>query len=367
MTRAEIPTPALLLDLDRFERNLQKMAAHVKGANKKLRPHAKTHKCPEIALRQVAAGAVGVCVAKVGEAEVMAAAGVRNLLITTEVVGPEKIGRLLGVLDRQPETMAVVDHPDNVSELGQAMARAGRVLNVLIDVDVLGRRTGVQPGEPALELAQTVRRQPALNLRGLQGYAGHCAHVIGFEERRRTSRRCMSRLMKTRELFEKHGVPVDIVSGGSSGTFNIDSELEGLTELQSGSYCVMDLDYRRIGGKSGGPAYDDFEMALTVLTTVISVPSAEMAMIDAGLKAFSTDKPFVPEAVEWPGVEYSWAGDEHGRLTLTEAGRLPHLDDRIEFYPPHCDPTINLYDQIYAMRGDKVEGVWEIAGRGRSQ
>src|SRR5215469_3636364 len=367
MTRAEIPTPALVLDLDRFERNLQKMAAHVKGANKKLRPHAKTHKCPEIALRQVAAGAVGVCVAKVGEAEVMAAAGVRNLLITTEVVGPEKIGRLLGVLDRQPETMAVVDHPDNVSELGQAMARAGRVLNVLIDVDVLGRRTGVQPGEPALELAQAVRRQPALNLRGLQGYAGHCAHVIGFEERRRTSRRCMSRLMKTRELFEKQGVPVDIVSGGSSGTFNIDSELEGLTELQSGSYCVMDLDYRRIGGKSGGAAYDDFEMALTVLTTVISVPSAEMAMIDAGLKAFSTDKPFVPEAVEWPGVEYSWAGDEHGRLTLIEAGRLPHLGDRIEFFPPHCDPTINLYDRIYAMRGDKVEAVWEIAGRGRSQ
>jgi D-serine deaminase-like pyridoxal phosphate-dependent protein len=123
--------------------------------------------------------------------------------------------------------------------------------------------------------------------------------------------------MKTRDLFEKNGLPVDVVSGGSSGTYNIDSELEGLTELQSGSYCVMDLDYRRIGGKGGG-AYGDFEMALTVLTTVISVPSGEIAMIDAGLKAFSTDKPFVPEAVEWPGVEYTWAGDEHGRLTVTQ-------------------------------------------------
>jgi 3-hydroxy-D-aspartate aldolase len=367
MTRSEIPTPALLLDLDRFERNVQKMAQHVKTVGKKLRPHAKTHKCPEIALRQIAAGAVGVCVAKVGEAEAMAAAGVRNLLITTEVVGSEKIGRLLNVLGRQPETLVVVDHPDNVTELGQAMERAGRVLNVLVDVDVGGRRTGVQPGEPALELAKSVRHQPSLNLRGLQGYAGHCAHVLGFEERRRVSRRWMSRLMKTREVFEKNGLPVDIVSGGSSGTFNIDSELEGLTELQSGSYCVMDLDYRRIGGKSGGAAYDDFEMALTVLTTVISVPSAEMAMIDAGLKSFSTDKPFVPEAVEWPGVEYSWAGDEHGRLTVIEAGRLPRLGERIEFFPPHCDPTINLYDRIYAMRGDKVEAVWEIAGRGRSQ
>jgi D-serine deaminase-like pyridoxal phosphate-dependent protein len=207
---------------------------------------------------------------------------------------------------------------------------------------------------------------PALHLRGLQGYAGHCAHVMGFEERRRTSRRWMGRLMKTRELFEKHGMPVDIVTGGSSGTFNIDVELPGLTELQSGSYCVMDLDYRRIGSPRGA-AYDDFEMALTVLTTVVSVPTAEMAMVDGGFKAFSTDRPFVPEAVEWPGVEYSWAGDEHGRLMTTEPGRLPRLGQLIEFFPPHCDPTINLYDRIYAMRGDKVEAVWEVSGRGRSQ
>src|SRR6266487_3994874 len=156
MIKTEIPTPALLLDLDRFERNIAKMAAHVKAVGKKLRPHAKTHKCPEIARRQIGAGAIGVCVAKVGEADVMAAAGIRNLLITTEVVGPEKIGRLLGVLERQPETMVVVDHPDNVRELGEAMTRARRVLNVLVDVDVGGRRTGVQPGDPAVELARAV-------------------------------------------------------------------------------------------------------------------------------------------------------------------------------------------------------------------
>jgi D-serine deaminase-like pyridoxal phosphate-dependent protein len=240
------------------------------------------------------------------------------------------------------------------------------VLNVLVDVDVGGRRTGIQPGEPARDLGRQVMAHPALHLRGLQGYAGHCAHVVGFDERRRTSRRWMGRLMKTRELFEKHGMPVDIVTGGSSGTFNIDVELEGLTELQSGSYCVMDLDYRRIGSPRGA-AYDDFEMALTVLTTVVSVPTAEMAMVDGGFKAFSTDRPFVPEAVEWPGVEYSWAGDEHGRLMTTEPGRLPKLGQLIEFFPPHCDPTINLYDRIYTMRGDKVEAVWEVSGRGRSQ
>ncbi len=366
MTRADLPTPALLLDLDRFERNVQKMAAHVKAAGKRLRPHAKTHKCPEIARRQVAAGAVGVCVAKVGEAEVMAAAGVRNLLITTEVVGAEKIGRLLRVLERQPETMVVVDHPDNVRELGQAMARAGRVLNVLVDVEVGGRRTGVEPGEPALDLGRLVTTERALNLRGLQGYAGQCAHVMGWEARRRASLKWMRRLMRTRALFEKQGLPVEIVSGGSSGSFDIDVELPGLTELQAGSYCVMDLDYRRIGSRVG-KVYDSFEMALTVLATVVSRPSAELAIVDAGFKAFSTDKPFVPEAVEWPGLEYSWAGDEHGRLTIVDQDRAPRLGDLVEFFPPHCDPTINLYDRLYAMRGDRVEAVWEISARGRSQ
>src|SRR5882672_18543 len=338
MTRSEIPTPALLLDLDRFERNIAKMAAHVKAVGKKLRPHSKTHKCPEIARRQIAAGAVGICCAKVGEAEVMAASGIRNILVTTEVVGPEKIGRLMGVLDRAPETMVVVDNPENIRELGQAMSRGGRVANVLVDVDVGGRRTGSEPGEPAVHLGRLVTLETSLNLRGLQGYAGHCAHIEGYANRRKTSHRWMSRLMKTRELFEKNDLPTEIVSGGSSGTFDIDCDLSGLTELQSGSY---------------------FEMALTVLTTVVSVPTPTMAMVDGGLKAFSTDKPFVPEAVEWPGVEYSWAGDEHGRLMAQEQGRLPALGQLMEFFPPHCDPTINLYDRIYAMRGAKVEAIWD--------
>ena len=366
MTKAELPTPALLLDLDRFERNVQKMAAHVKSVGKKLRPHAKTHKCPEIARRQIAAGAVGVCVAKVAEAEVMAAAGVRNLLITTEVVGAEKIGRLLTVLDRNPETLAVVDNADNIRELAASMGRAGKVLNVLVDVEVGGRRTGAEPGEPALHLGKLVANERALNLRGLQGYAGHCAHVMGWAARRKASHKWMKRLMKTRDLFEKHGLSTEIVTGGSTGTFDIDPELPGLTELQSGSYCVMDIDYRRIGAK-GGKINDQFETALTVLTTVVSRPSAELAIVDGGFKAFSTDRPFPPETVEWPGLEFTWAGDEHGRLTIMDPDRAPRLGDRIEFLPPHCDPTFNLYDQLYAMRGDKVEAVWEIAGRGKSQ
>ncbi|HKB24294.1 MAG TPA: DSD1 family PLP-dependent enzyme [Methylomirabilota bacterium] len=365
MTRDEIPTPALLLDLDRFERNLATMAAHVRSAGKAIRPHAKTHKCPEIAKRQIAAGARGVACAKLGEAEVMARAGVRGLLITTEVVTATGLGRLTRLVAEAPDTMVVVDNAENVATLARAAADAGIVVSVLVDVDVGNRRTGIAPGEPALALARAVVAQRSLRLRGLQGYAGQCAHVIGWEKRREASLAAMRPLMETRALLVRAGLPVEIVAGGSSGTWDIDVELGGLTELQSGSYCVMDLDYRRIGGR-GGPLLTDFEMALTVVATVVSVTPGDRAMVDAGLKAFSTDKPFPPESVERPGIAYGFAGDEHGRLAITDPSRAPRLGERIEFFPPHCDPTINLYDWIHAVRGPKVEAVWEIAARGRS-
>jgi D-serine deaminase-like pyridoxal phosphate-dependent protein len=188
---------------------------------------------------------------------------------------------------------------------------------------------------------------------------------MGWAQRREASRAAMAPLMDTRARFEAEGLPVEIVAGGSTGTHDIDVELAGLTELQSGSYCVMDLDYRRIGGRAGD-AMTEFEMALTVATTVVSVPTPDRAMVDGGLKAFSTDKPFPPEAVERPGVEYGFAGDEHGRLTITDPSRAPRLGERIEFFPPHCDPTINLYDRVWCVRGPRVEAVWDIAARGRS-
>jgi D-serine deaminase-like pyridoxal phosphate-dependent protein len=365
MRRDEIPSPALLLDLDRFERNLGRMAAHARAVGKALRPHAKTHRCPEIARRQVAAGALGVACAKLGEAEVMAGAGIRGLLVTTPVVPAPKIERLLHLLKEAPDTMVVVDHPDNAVALDRAAAGAGITIGVLVDVDVGTRRTGIQPGAPALELARTIAASRALRLKGLQGYAGHCAHVMGWPARREASHAALAPLMQTRALLERANLPVEIVAGGSTGTYNIDSELAGLTELQSGSYCVMDIDYRRIGGRTS-ETLTDFEMALTIVATVVSVPTRERAIVDAGLKAFSTDKPFPPEAVERPGVDYEFAGDEHGRLVLKDPDRPAHLGERIEFFPPHCDPTFNLYDRVYAVRGLEVEDVWEIAARGRS-
>ena len=198
----------------------------------------------------------------------------------------------------------------------------------------------------------------------LDGGLGQCAHVMGWAARRESSHSAMAPLMDTRARFEAAGLPVEIVAGGSTGTYNIDLELAGLTELQAGSYCVMDLDYRRIGGRAGD-AMTDFEMAITVVATVVSV-AADRVMVDAGLKAFSTDKPFPPEAVERPGVEYGFAGDEHGRLSLTDPSRAPKLGERIEFFPPHCDPTFNLYDRVHVVRGTSVQAVWDIAARGRS-
>jgi 3-hydroxy-D-aspartate aldolase len=364
MNRDDIPTPALLLDLDRFERNLSHIAGHVRAAGKAIRPHAKTHRCPEIARRQIAAGALGVACAKLGEAEVMAGAGIHGLLITTEVVPPGSIRRLVKLVAGVPDTMVVVDNAENVRTLAAAAAEDGVTIGILVDGHVGARHTGAEPGTPALTLARLVAASRFLRLRGLQGYAGQCAHVLGWKERREASLVAMAPLMETRALLERDGLPVEIVAGGSTGTYDIDSELAGLTELQSGSYCVMDLDYRRIGGR-GGPALTDFEMALTVVTTVVSV-ARDRAMVDAGLKAFSTDKPFPPEAVEWPSIEYGFAGDEHGRLTLGDPDRAPRLGERIEFFPPHCDPTINLYDQMYAVRGPRVEAIWDITARGRS-
>src|SRR5918993_1002506 len=210
MTRDEIATPALLLDLDRFERNVARMAAHARAEGKGLRPHAKTHRCPDIARRQVAAGALGVACAKLGEAEVMARAGVRGLLITTEIVAPAAIRRLTHLVAEAPGTLVVVDHLDNVRDLARAALEDGVIIEVLVDVDVGGRRTGAQPGEAALALGRAVAGERSLRLRGLQGYAGHCAHVIGWAARREASHQAMAPLMGTRARFGAAGPAVDV-------------------------------------------------------------------------------------------------------------------------------------------------------------
>lgn len=367
LARDDIPTPALLLDLDAFEWNVGRMAAHLKARGKGFRPHGKTHKCPEIARALVRAGAVGTCVAKLSEAEVFAAHGIGNLLITTEIVGRRKIERAVALAVKRRDTIFVVDNAANARDLNEASAaaRAKPPLRLNAAVDLLFGRTGIAPGDAALELAQVVASLPHLRLAGLQAYDGGASHTVGFETRRKRSEASIAQAVETRRLVERSGLECPLLSCGSTGTYNIDSEIDGVTELQPGSFIFMDVDYNRIGGQDG-PAYRDFRNALTVITTVVSRrPNA--AIVDGGLKAFSTDKPFTPESKDVQGVTYAWAGDEHGRLDLTNASAEVKLGDRLEFVIPHCDPSVNLYDRLYCLRGDRVEAVWPIAARGMSQ
>ncbi len=330
-----------------------------------MRPHAKTHKCPEIARRQVAAGAVGVCAATVPEAEAMVAAGVRGVLLTSPVVEPRKLARMVALARRPGAVLLAVGHPRQAELLAEAAGAAKAVVDVLVDVDVGDRRTGVLPGRPALQLAQQIAKQRTLRLRGVQAYAGHASHAVGFENRAKLSRAAMGQAVETRERLAGAGLDVPILSGGSTGTYNIDSALKGVTELQAGSYVFMDVDYRRIGGK-GGAVYTDFRPSLTVLTTVVSASHPDRVTVDAGTKAFATDVPDRPEARGWEGLSYARAGDEFGTVTAAPGARLPRLGDRLEFVVPHCDPTVNLYDRIYAARGERVEAVWAVAARRES-
>ncbi|HXG08901.1 MAG TPA: DSD1 family PLP-dependent enzyme [Gemmataceae bacterium] len=362
LTRADLPTPALLLNLDAFEANLRTMAEHCQRSGVGFRPHAKTHKCPEIARRQVASGALGVCVATVPEAEAMVAAGIPGVLLTSPIVDRGKVGRMVALAKRGGDVMLAVGHPREGELLAEAAEAAGVVLKVLVDVDVGDRRTGVLPGGPALELARLLAKSKHLRLVGVQAYSGSASHTVGFERRQKVSREAMLKAVEVRDLLARHGLETQILSGGSTGTYNIDSAIRGVTELQVGSYVFMDVDYRRIGGKDG-PVYTDFRPSLTVLTTVVSATHPDRVSVDAGTKAFATDVTSRPEAKGWEGLSYSRAGDEFGSLTAADGTKLPRLGDRLEFLVPHCDPTVNLYDHLWAMRGEKVEAVWPIVAR----
>ena len=373
LTVDDLPTPALLLDLDAFESNVQKMAAHCKANNRTLRPHGKTHKCPEIALHLMRAGAVGACAAKLSEAEAFARGGVKGLLVTGAVIGQHKIERAIQLARLRPDTIFCVDNAQNAADLDAAAAAAKLKLNLAIDL-FISARTGIKPGEPALALAQSIAGLKNVRLAAVQAYAGNASHRNGFEARRAFSREVMAPAVETRRMIEKAGIECPVLTGGSTGTYNIDSEIDGMTELQPGSFVFMDIDYNRIGGKDGS-AYRDFKNSLTVLTTVVSKPTDNDAVIDGGLKAFSTDKPFTPDPHRvwkngpqpFTGAVFAWGGDEHGKLNLAQASGPLSVGDRVECVVPHCDPTVNLYDRIFGHRNGQIETVWTIAARGMSQ
>ena len=363
--KEDLPTPALLVDLDAFEGNVSKMVRHAKEKGRSLRPHGKTHKCPEIAKHIIKTGAAGSCTAKISEAEVFAAHGVGGLLVTTAVVGRHKIERAVRLARKSPDIMFCVDNIKNAQDLNDAAKSAGTRLNLAVDLFV-GMRTGITPGEPAVRLVEAMQPLSSVRFAGLQAYAGQASHVVGFEERRKRSRDIMAQAVETRRLLEQKGIECKLLTGGSTGTYNIDCDVDGITELQPGSFMFMDVDYNRIGGQDGA-VYQDFRNALTVYTTVVSKPDDRTAIVDGGLKAFSTDKPFPPVSKDKPELKYAFGGDEHGKLTAEGSALALNVGDRLEFIIPHCDPTVNLYDRIYGLRGDAVETIWPIAARGMSQ
>lgn len=361
LTKADLPTPALLVDLDAFEANLKGMAAHCQKTGRGFRPHAKTHKCPEIAKRQIASGASGVCVATVPEAEAMVAAGIRGVLLTSPIVDRGKIERMVRLAKSGGEVLLSIGDKQESRLLSEAATVAGLTIPVLVDVDVIDRRTGALPGDPAVELARFISRSPGLKLRGVQAYAGAASHTVGFARREQVSREAMGKAVETKDLISRAGLEVPILSGGSTGTYNIDSAIDGVTELQVGSYIFMDTEYMAIGGKDGNKVYSDFRPALTVLTTVVSAAHPDQVTVDAGVKAFAHAPD--PLAKDREGLKYRRTGDEFGAITALAGAALPRLGDRLEFIVPHCDPTVNLYDRIYACRGDKVEAVWPVMAR----
>jgi len=359
--RQDLPTPALIVELDKFEANLAKMAGHLKQSGLGFRPHAKTHKTAEIAKLCEKAGAVGSCAAKLSEAIALADGGARGLLITTAVIGRDKIAQGIALAKRRPDTIFVIDHTQNADDWDAAARAAGLRVNLALDLWV-GRRTGILCGEPSLALARHVSRLKNVRLQGLQAYSGPSSHTRPFEKRVAATQQAMGEAVETRALIERDGIACNWLSGGSTGTWNIDPSIKGITELQPGSFMFMDIDYRRIGAQ-GAEEFHDFQQSLFVIATVVSRPKPEMAVIDGGFKAFATDRGYGPELRHRPEIKFSFGGDEHG--VLTDSGAK--VGDRLEFLVPHCDPTVNLYDTIYAVRGDIVEAAWPVSARGKSQ
>jgi D-serine deaminase-like pyridoxal phosphate-dependent protein len=346
----EVDTPALILDLDAFEANIRRLGEALAGRKIRVRGHAKTHKCPEIALRQIAAGAVGVCCQKVSEAEAMVAGGVGDVLVSNEVVGAQKLLRLAR-LAKRARIGVCVDHPEQVVALGDAVKAEGAQIDVYVEIDVGARRCGVQPGEPAT---------PGLRFTGLQAYQGSAQHVRTMDDRKAKIAVAIEAASKTRQLIEAAGIACPIVTGAGSGSFMFEAASNVYDELQPGSYLFMDADYAR---NEWAPPMPRFEHSLFVLTTVMSRPVPERIVVDAGLKASSVDSG-LPTVWQRPGLEFVRASDEHGVIEAKAGAEAPDLGDKLLLVPGHCDPTVNLYDWYVCMRGGVVESLWPITARG---
>jgi len=349
----ELDTPCLLLDRAACERNLEKMATFFRGRPAQLRPHFKNHKCVALAQRQLAVGAVGLTCAKLAEAEILVDHGCDNVLIANQVVGPIKVARLARLASRARVAVAV-DHPDQIEAIARAAEQVGSVVDLLVEIDIGMGRCGVAPGMPALELVRTMQRRPGVRFAGLQAYEGHIVNVLDRAERRSRAREAMQRAVETRRLIEKAGIAVDCLTGCSSATYDSTGTLEGVDEVQAGTYATMDRQYQRL--------LPEFEIALTLLVRVISRPSPDRAVLDVGVKGAGAEFG-VPCIRDYPEVEIPFfLAEEHTvvhRVPNWPIGQLLHL------IPTHACTTCNLHRELIVHENQRVVAVWPIQASGK--
>jgi D-serine deaminase-like pyridoxal phosphate-dependent protein len=357
ISKEDLPTPCMVLDLDLFEANVRHMAEHCKRTGIGVRSHVKIHKSPEVTRRQVAAGAIGASCATIAECEMIVNHGVPGVLFTCQPSGRNKISRVAALAKRDPTFITVLDDPMIADQLEEAAAAQKTKVNVIVDVYAGLIRQGCEPGQKALSIAKKVDSSKHLKFRGLMAYSGFGSHTHGFDERRKRSFDDLAGMLETADLCKKDGLNVEIRTGGSTGTYNID--VGKLTELQAGSYVFMDTIYWRIGGKDNPKRYEDFKPCLTVLTTVVSRTRDGVCSIDAGNKAML--KP-TDEVKGHAAVKIENQGAEYGLLRW-DSGTGFKPGDKVEVYPSNLDTSTNVYERYYIAKGDKIVDVWPIMDR----
>jgi 3-hydroxy-D-aspartate aldolase len=360
MTKDILPTPCMMVDLDMFKANVKHMADTAKTNGINVRPHVKVHKSVDVARHQMAHGAVGITCATIAEAELFSGAGIRGVLWTKQPVGVNNIQRAVALSKKDPTFMFVVDDAQVVDWVEEAAAARNAKLRIAVSVFAGMARQGIEGGLPALELAQKVSSSKRIQFEGFMAYSGRAAHTKGFEARKKVSADVLAGVRESRDLAKKAGLPVNIMSGGSTGTYNIDHET-GLTELESGTYVFMDTEYFIVGGRDGDmKRYNDWSAALTVLTTVDSQHHPNIITTDYGNKALvkTTD-----EVKGMPWLQPGSGGAEYGSLRWKDGDKAPKLGDRLEIYCTNLDQSTNAFDRYYVTQGDRVVDVWPIMGR----
>tara|TARA_B100001750_G_scaffold247990_1_gene276071 strand:+ start:298 stop:1410 length:1113 start_codon:yes stop_codon:yes gene_type:complete len=349
----ELDTPAFIIDLEKMENNIDTMAKYCKSANVNLRPHIKHHKTPEIAAKQIEKGAIGICCQKLSEAEVMAQSGIENILITYEIVTKFKINRLMEI-GKNANLIVLVDNPNNVKDLDEASLHFNTNLGVLLDINVGQNRCGIEPNSTLVEsLSKQIISAPKLQFKGIHGYAGSIQSIANDEERKKADSLSMNKAEIALEQLKKLNIPVEIVTAGGTGTYNLTSKYEHVTEIQPGSYVFMDNQYSNV--------MSDFDVSGTVLATVISKPTKNRAVLDSGMKSISTDQ-WPPKIKSHKGITVDTISDEHLTISLdTEDARQLNIGDQIELIPGHNDTTVNLHTHSFGIRNGIVESIWSIS------